>query len=430
MCLASLHPLAEDSWQAQIGAMSTIVENKPRPGALNAEARARVAPLIDRLLWERTKIKRSTLLFGDFCQGLQQLGVPIGRATIHMGQVHPLLLARSLLWLADSGGAVEAGREHGTESSSKYLDSPIRRIHQGSPPIRRRLEDPDCALDFPILQDLAAEGWSDYYTCALIFSAKLTNVVSFATDRKGGFSELDIATIDAALPVLGAIMEINYQRNTARSLLQTYLGPKTGERVLSGAIKRGDGEVIEAALWYCDLRNFTPLSQTLPVEDVIDLLNDYFETMAGPVKAAQGEILKFIGDAMLAIFPLGGPGPNQSCGACWTALQVSEQALEGMAALNQKRTAAGKVPLSCGVALARGNVMYGNIGDNERLDFTVIGPAVNQATRLEELTRDLKLDPPIVFSAELAEHCGRPTRSLGRFKLKGIAEEQEAFTLA
>ncbi len=410
--------------------MASDIETKLRPEALRAEARQRVAPLIDRLLWERTKVKRSTLLFGDFCQGLHELGVPLGRASIHLRQVHPLLMASSMLWRADSGGAVEAGREHGTESSPMYLDSPIRRIHQGSPPIRRRLEDPDCPLDFPILQDLAAEGWCDYYMCALPFSDRLVNVVSFASDRKGGFSELDIATIEAALPVFGAVMEICDQRHTARTLLQTYLGPKTGKRVLSGTIKRGDGQVIEAALWYCDLRDFTPLSESLPVEEVIDLLNDYFETMAQPVKANGGEILKFIGDAMLAIFPLGGPGPNQSCGACWTALQVSEQALEGMAALNRKRLAAGKVPLRCGIALARGKVMYGNIGDKERLDFTVIGPAVNQAIRLEDLTRDLKLDPPIVFSAELAAHCGCPTRSLGRFALKGIAEPQEAFTLA
>jgi adenylate cyclase len=410
--------------------MASLAETKPRPGALRAEARARVAPLIDRLLWERTKIRRSTLLFGDFCQGLQQLGVPIGRASIHMRQVHPLLLGRTMLWLADSGGAMETGLEHGTETDPRYLDSPIRRIFEGAPSIRRRLEDPGCPMDFPILHDLVAEGWSDYTMYALPFSTGPINAIGFSTGRKGGFSELDLATIEAALPVFGAIMEINYQRRTARTLMQTYLGPKTGERVLTGAIKRGDGEVIEAVLWYCDLRDFTPLSESLPVEQVIDLLNDYFETMARPVKAAGGEIVKFIGDAMLAIFPLGGRGPHQSCGACWTALQVSEQALEGMAALNQARTAAGKPLLRCGVALARGDVMYGNIGDQERLDFTVIGPAVNQATRLEELTRDLKLDPPIVFSAQLAAHCGRPTRSLGHFQLKGIAEQQEAFTLA
>lgn len=410
--------------------MTSNIETKLRPSELRAEARARVAPLIDRLLWERTKIKRSTLLFGDFCHGLQQLGLPLGRASLHMRQIHPLLLARSMLWLADSGGAMEIGREHGTETSPMYLDSPLRRIHEGSPPIRRRLEDPDCPMDFPILHELAAEGRSDYYICALLFSSGQINAISFSTNRRGGFSELDIAMIQAALPALGAVMEMNYLRRTSSTLLQTYLGAKTGKRVLDGAIKRGDGEVIEAVLWYCDLRDFTPLSESLPVEEVIDLLNDYFETIAEPVKAASGEILKFIGDAMLAIFPLGGPGPNQSCGACWSALQVSEQALAGMAELNRKRVAAGKVALNCGVALARGRVMYGNIGDNERLDFTVIGPAVNQATRLEDLTRDLKLDPPIVFSAELAEHCGRPTRSLGRFKLKGIAEAQEAFTLA
>jgi adenylate cyclase len=225
-------------------------------------------------------------------------------------------------------------------------------------------------------------------------------------------------------------MEMAHLRRTARTLLETYLGPTSGERVLSGAVKRGDGEVINAVLWYCDLRNFTQLSETLPLEEVIALLNDYFEAMARPVKAVGGEILKFMGDAMLVIFPLAGLNADGACSACCTGLAVAERALDGIAALNAERTAAGKVPLRCGVALARGDVMYGNIGDVERLDFTVIGPAVNLAIRLEDLTRDLALDPPVVFSAALAANCNRRSRPLGRFKLKGIAEEQEAFTLA
>ncbi len=410
--------------------MDSPVVTKASPADLKAEARARVTPLIDRLLWERTKIKRGTLLFADFCQGLAALGVPLERATLHTRQIHPQLVARSLLWLADAGGAVETGREHSIEAADFYLRSPIRRIYDGAGPIRRRIEDPDSPLDFPILDDLKADGWSDYYMCALPFSTGLINAIGFATRKPGGFGALHLAMIAAILPAIGAIMEMNYLRRTGETLLATYLGPETGQRVLDGAVKRGDGEVIDAALWYCDLRDFTPLSETLPLDEVIGVLNDYFETVAGPVKARGGEILKFIGDAMLAIFPLAGLRQDGACKACWTALQAAEEALAGMAAANERRAAAGKAPLRCGVSVARGEVMYGNIGDAERLDFTVIGPAVNLATRLEDLTRDLKLDPPIVLSARVAANCGRKSRSLGHHKLKGIAETQEAFTLA
>ncbi|MDH3474264.1 MAG: adenylate/guanylate cyclase domain-containing protein, partial [Rhodospirillales bacterium] len=282
----------------------------------------------------------------------------------------------------------------------------------------------------PILHDLKAEGWSDYYMTALPFSVSTANAIGFSTGRPGGFSDLDIATVEASLPAFGAVMEMAHLRRTARTLLQTYLGAEPGERVLAGAIKRGDGEVIDAVLWYCDLRDFTPLSESLPLGEVIALLNDYFETMARPVKARGGQILKFIGDAMLAVFPLGGHNAAGACTACIAALETAEQALAGLAELNRPRLAAGKPALRAGVALARGEVMYGNIGDPERLDFTVIGPAVNLATRLEDLTRDLKLDPPIVYTARVAEDSQRPSRSLGRFPLKGIGEPQEAFTLA
>ena len=320
--------------------------------------------------------------------------------------------------------------EHGIENSPLFLDSPLRPIYEGGPPIRRHLEDPDCPLDFPILEDLKAEGWRDYYMNCLPFSVGTCNAIGFSSKAPSGFSDLDIATIEASLPAFGAVMEMNYLRRTSRTLLHTYLGPSTGDKVLAGGIRRGDGEVIDAVLWYCDLRNFTPFSETLPLDEVIGLLNDYFETMARPVKAAGGEILKFIGDAMLAIFPLAGLTEDGACNACVAGLDAAEQALAGITDLNQTREAAGKPPLKAGISLARGMVMYGNIGDPERLDFTVIGPAVNLATRLEDLTRDLALDPPIVYDAKIAANSKRPSRSLGRFPLKGIAEAQEAFTLA
>ena len=394
---------------------------------LATEARVRASGLVDSLLEARTRRLRSTIHFGEFCQGLIGLGVPLSRSSLSISQLHPQLRARTMVWLVESGGAMEIGREHGIESTSTYLDSPIRRVHEGAETIRRRIADPDCPMDFPILAELKAEGFSDYFICCLNFSVG-RNVIGFATKRPDGFTDRELALIQAALPAFAAVMEMNHLRRTASTLLETYLGPRTGAQVLAGAVKRGDGEVINAVLWYCDLRNFTELSETLPIDEVIGLLNDYFATMAEPVKAAGGEILKFIGDAMLAIFPLAGLTADGRCAACIDALDVATAALAGMDQLNERRRAAGQTTLRCGIALARGDVMYGNIGAQERLDFTVIGPAVNLATRLEDLTKDC--DPPIIFDQQVAASAGRSTRELGRFKLKGIAEEQTAYTLA
>ena len=400
-----------------------------RPLAGPAAVRLAVAPLVDQLLALRTRKLRSTVLFTQYCQGLRQVGVPLERATLHVPQLHPQLLARSFLWNSESGGALETGRRHGVQSSKFYLDSPVRRIYEGAGQIRRRVAAADCPLDFPILEDIKAKGLTDYYVTSLAFSTgDRPNAVSFATGRESGFSERDLAIIEAALPAFGAILEVRHQRETARSLMTTYIGPNAGERVLNGAIRRGEGEVINATLWYCDLRGFTVLSERLPSDEMVALLNDYFEVMAQPVKGRGGEILKFIGDAMLAVFPIAGGAEGAPCQACGKALLAAQEALDGIAAFNDMRLAEAKPPIRAGVALSRGDVVYGNIGDAERLDFTVIGPAVNLATRLEGLTRDL--EPPIVFTRDVAEASGRSTRHIGAFPLKGIAEPQDAFTLA
>ena len=420
-------PLFPASTKLTLLTMSVMTSLDYRTRACPQTVQERVRPLVDRLLEDRVKALRSPMVFSEFCHGLAELGVPVERATIHMPQIHPQLMARSMLWLPETGGAVETGRRHGIESSNYYLASPIRQIYEGAPAIRRTLADPNCPMDFPILEELKVKGFADYFIVPLSFSVGgRPNALSFSTRQSEGFQNEDLCVIETALPAFGAVMELQHLQRTARTLLATYVGPTTGEKVLSGAVRRGDGEIINAVLWYCDLRNFTEMSENLPPDQMIGLLNDYFEVMAQPVKGRGGEILKFIGDAMLAIFPLE-PQDRGPCMACCNGLLAAQEAVDGIAALNERRGLQGLTPLRAGVSLARGDVMYGNIGDSERLDFTVIGPAVNLATRLEDLTRDL--DPPIVFSRDIAEGSDRATRSLGFFPLKGIAEPQEAFTL-
>ena len=382
--------------------------------------------IIDWLLEERLLSTRPTLIFDQFCRRLVEAGIPLDRANFHSPQLHPQIRTTGIFWHREAGGAQEMGREHGIENSPLYKASPIRWIYEGGAPLHIRIEPGEGALEFSVLEDLRRQGYRDYTLRPLPYSTGRINAIGFATKDPAGFSAAHIELIDDVLPTLGAVLELRHLMRTARGLLDAYVGPRTGRKILNGTIKRGDGEEINAVLWYCDLRNFTGQSEHLPRDELITLLNDYFEQMAGPIEAHGGEILKFIGDAILAIFPItDGMSPRK---ACCAAIDAAREALEGLGRLNKARRAEGQPPLRCGIALHKGDVMYGNIGAPGRLDFTVIGPAVNLVTRIEDMTREL--DPPIVFSHKVAERCGCPHRSLGRHAFKGIAGEREVFTLA
>ena len=393
--------------------------------ALLEKVRPRVAPIIDSILEERTKASRTTLLFDLFARLVRSAHVPLTRATLSMPQLHPQLAARTLVWELESGGAVELGREHGIVETEMYQRSPIKLIYNGRPPIRRHLEDPDCPDDFPVLADLRMRGFTDYMIRALPFSTGARNAIGFATHQDGGFTDEDFAIIESVLPAFGSVLELQHMRSTARILLDTYVGHDTGGRVLNGAIKRGDGEIVHAVLWFCDLRDFTVLSESLPLEEVIALLNGYFDCVALPVEAQGGEILKFIGDAMLAIFPCG-DSESQIRKAADRACAAADGAIAALAAANGDRERDGQQPIRCGIALHIGEVLYGNIGSASRLDFTVVGPAVNLVSRLESLCP--LHDCPVVVSEAIAKVAMRRFRSLGEHELKGIIGTAEAFT--
>ena len=227
----------------------------------------------------------------------------MARVSIHLRQLHPQLAARSLVWDAESGDSIELGHEHGAQNQQNFLASPVKNAFEGGPPVRRRLFDPDCPLDYPILTDLKDAGLTDYAMVPIKVSGGDFHGISIATRAPGGFTDLDIAILDATLPAFGAILEMQQLRRTARDLLSTYVGPNTGELIFSGAIRPGDGEIIHAVIWFCDLRGFSALSECVPLPDVISILNKCFDRMAQPVVANGGEVLKFIGDAILAIFP-------------------------------------------------------------------------------------------------------------------------------
>ncbi len=375
--------------------------------------------LSDWLIASRERRQRTTLLFDGFCRLLLTLGLPIERVTLHLRQLHPQIGARSCHWERQSGGAIETGWQHGSEDDSIFLNSPIRIVYETTRTLHCRI-DPDAeTYEYPILRDLAERGYRDYAALPLHFSTGQTNVLTIATLARDGFSQSDLEIVRTALPYLAVLLELNHVHRTARELLATYLGRNTGEAVLRGTIKRGDVRRIEAALWICDLRGFTALSQAQGLEHLIPLLNDYFDAIGEAVHTEGGEILKFIGDAVIAIFSVGDDAQGGTA-ACRAALTAAEHAVANLEARTQG--------MRCGIALHFGEALYGNIGFGDRLDFTVVGPDVNLLSRLEPLAAEA--DPPIVLSAAFGALCDRPLQSLGEHRLKGIESPQEVFTLA
>jgi adenylate cyclase len=378
------------------------------------------------LLREGRRIAAPEELLDQLCRRLLDAGVPIDRVGLHARTLHPLVAGTRVLWRSGERAVEETAYAHGPELDQAFLGSPLHVVYSTGRPVRRRLEGPDAVLDFPVLRELRDEGLTDYLLLPMIsIDNEIRALTSWASRRPGGFTDADLATIAGMLPAFAALAEIQERRRLTSTLLDTYLGSDAGRRVLGGLIKRGDGVAMAAALWFCDLRDFTRLSDELPGEAVIALLNDYFGCMSEPVQARGGQVLKFIGDAMLAIFPIKDDLDRDR--ACHTALAAAIAALEGLDALNREREAAGQPALRVGLALHTGSVMYGNIGAPNRLDFTVIGPAVNLVTRIESLCKPL--GRRLLASARFASPCGSQLVSLGRHPLKGIPEPQEIFTL-
>ena len=374
--------------------------------------------LADWLVEMRRRRQRTTILFDGFCRCLLELGMPVDRVTLHLSQLHPQIRARTYHWERESGGAVETGWQHGTETSSIYLDSPIRMVFETQEMLHCPIDPEADDHAFPVLGDLARRGYRDYAVFPLVFSEGLPNSLTIATFREGGFSKADLSVMESAIPYLAVLLELNHVYRTARDLLATYLGRQTGSEVLNGTIKRGDVRRIEAVLWACDLRNFTALSQTMGLDDVIPLLNDYFDAVGAAVERHGGEILKFIGDALLAIFPVDDK-PGSKDRACESALAAAQDALDSVVSTGRD--------IRGGIALHIGEAMYGNIGVSNRLDFTVIGPDVNLVSRIETIASETT--PPIALSENFAALCARPLRSLGTRQFKGIEKPQEVFTL-
>jgi adenylate cyclase len=361
-------------------------------------------------------------IFAELCVRIQQSGIPLKRATLHILIQHPQWLGARMLW-ADGMHEAELARvDFDVRERSEYIGSPANEIHDGATEVRENLErDPALGRQHAVYDEMRAKGLTDYVAWPLYHTLGKKHIVTFATDRPGGFDEAHIAALSELLPVLALVSEIRVKNRLARTLLETYVGSHAGELILAGATRRGTGTTVHAAIMICDLRDFTRISDSWPRDDVIDLLNGYFEAMSEPIARHGGEILKFIGDGLLAIFPLSEPK------ACANLLHAVSEARQAMAALNQRNGETGRAPLNYGIGVHVGDVMYGNIGSQTRLDFTVIGPAVNMASRLEALTK--QLGKPVLLSGAFAEFVRNyfDLESVGEHRVRGFNDPIELF---
>ncbi len=358
-----------------------------------------------------------------FALRLRAAGVDVARVTTGVPILHPQIFSFSGLWQLGKETTERLFRS-GPDFAAVMQNSPIRIAYEGGDPYRCDLTLPPRAGEFAILSDLRRDGLTDYVVYAVPFADGSHKALTLATSRRGGFSESELELFEAMIPAVAFNLEVQALRRTARTLLDTYVGQQSGGRVLDGQIQRGAGETIRAVIWLCDLRGFTSLSEILPRETLIDLLNSYFGPMCDAVAEQGGEILKFIGDAMLAIFPIG----DDAAATCRAALAAARRAEAALIEENRRREALGLPRIEYGLALHLGDVIYGNIGSDTRLDFTVIGPAVNLTARIESMCR--QLGRSLLLSADFVRVAGLAATSLGAFPLKGVGAEQEIFVPA
>jgi adenylate cyclase len=391
-------------------------------------------PLVDWVLNEGWTIAQTSTLAERLGERMLAEGLPVSRLTVFLHSLHPQIVGMRYTWHREAGHAESRPVPHGTLLTDAYRHSPIATVLNGAcQRVRRRLDVASPQLDYPILKQFVRAGATDYLALPLIFSDGEVNAFTLVVDRAGGLRQAEIDTIEEMVSALALPLEMQVARRTARTLLDTYLGRHAGERVLKGLMHRGDGDDIHAVIWFCDLRDSTALADSMSRASFLAILNDFFDCTAAAVLEHDGEVLRFIGDAVLAIFPTGvtaAAARGRCCEAthaCDTALAAAQDASARLQVLNGRRARRGEAPLRYGLALHMGDVMYGNIGVAGRLEFTVVGAAANEAARLESLCKELDRSP--LISGEFRRCFTGKLESLGVHRLRGVAAPEEVFAV-
>lgn len=354
--------------------------------------------------------------------------IPLCRANLSMPTIDPTAAVVNFLWSRDEG-LTSTTLTPEDAYGARFQRSPIRYVIERNRGERWKLEDPEVAEKFVLFGELRALGVTEYALRFVPFSKRRTAlqgaVLSVATDRPGGFTDAELDAVNRILPALSVVAYRIGLSRVAAETLGAYLGAQTGAQVLQGRIRRGDSQVISAALLLADLRGFTALADRAPGDEIVGWLNQHLECIGDAITERCGEVLKFLGDGLLAVFPSARIGAER---ACSEALRAAVDACGRNTALNTRRATEGGPALELSVALHFGDVVYGNIGMARRLDFTVVGPAVNEVSRMGALGKALGRE--LLLSQGIADRCGQPVLSLGPHELRGISGMREMYALA
>ncbi len=362
-------------------------------------------------------------MMAEACERLVRAGLPLWRVGVFVRTLHPDIFGRNFIWRP--GAEVEVGTvDFHILDSPEFINSPLAIVFREGQEVRCRLDDP-ASKRFPFIDDMRAEGVTDYIALPLLFMDRAVHASSWTTKQPGGFSEEQLRALRSVIAPLARYIEIVSLRRTASLLLDTYVGNRAGERILGGQIRRGHADTMDAAIWLSDLRGFTALSDRLPAETVVDILNGYFDCQVSAIRTHGGEVLKFMGDGLLAVFPIDEyvGDIQQVCS------QVLEAARESRASVDAMHYPIGEAVerFRFGVALHVGRILYGNIGGGNRLDFTCIGPAVNLAARLEKIAG--RLHRTVVASEGFAGICAGGWTDLGEFPIAGFSKAERVYGL-
>ena len=367
-----------------------------------------------------------------FCERLTAIGLPLWRGYVSLQVLHPTIGGVGASWRPGQGLKTEL-YIYRPNPSDDYLRSPFRHmLEHGIMSMRLRLETAE-HVEFPLIERFRQEGATDYLAQIVGFGVdgradgETGVIASWSTARPGGFEEREIAILEHLMPRLALALQARLGHETAVNLLNTYVGPEAGRRILAGQIRRGSLEVISAVIMYADLRGFTALADAHGRDEMVEMLNAYFDCFVPVIETHGGQVLKYLGDGLLATFPLDG---QATAAACARSLDAAAEALRCVAEVNHERAAAGKPVMQLDLVLHLGDLFYGNVGSADRLDFTVIGPAVNEASRIEVLCEqhDRNLLISETFARAATNSAGRLI-SIGRYGLRGVRSAQSIYTL-
>ncbi|MGD0847688.1 adenylate/guanylate cyclase domain-containing protein [Bradyrhizobium sp.] len=362
-------------------------------------------------------------MMSQMCERLVAAGLPLWRVGVFVRTLHPDIVGRNFIWRP--GAEVVMGTVNFEMlDSPEYLNSPLAIVFAEGREVRSLIDAPE-SKRFPFFDDMRAEGVTDYIALPLVQSDGFVHASSWTTKQPGGFTDDQLTALRSLIPPMARLIEITRLHRTASVLLDTYVGSRAGERILGGQIRRGHAEIMHAAIWLSDLRGFTALSDRLPAETVVDILNLYFDCQVSAIRTHGGEVLKFMGDGLLAVFPIA-EQPGDTEDVCANVLQAARESRANVEAMH---FAVGETieRFRFGVALHLGKILYGNIGGGNRLDFTCIGPAVNLAARLEKIAG--RLHRTVVASAAFVRACDDDWSDLGEFPIAGFSKAARVYGL-